>query len=156
MLACEATTLERMMRPCSITAAPVSSQELSIARIRMMGAFLAPGRWLRAVSGILAVSAIFTVRAVRLVVLGSQSLLQRLGEQEEALTVAVGHNIFRPHDDRVLVVVAVIAAADARLMEAVLAVEVLRDRIGDARLQRHLARADVIGDVNQRGEQQLA
>ena len=34
MLACEATTLAWMMRPSSMTATPVSSQELSIARMR--------------------------------------------------------------------------------------------------------------------------
>src|SRR6185437_5522253 len=98
MLACDATTLERMIRPCSMTAAPVSSQELSIARMRIEATFHC--RWsersrlgqLRSTTG----------RVGTLVLLlGGQPRRQRLRQMEVALAIVVRHDIFGPHDKRV-------------------------------------------------------
>src|SRR5690242_20474156 len=119
MLACEATTLERMMRPCSMTAAPVSSQELSIARMRIGATFLLPmSRGLR--TGLRRLRGAAGGVGTLILFLGCQSRRQRLCQMKIALAIVIRHNVFGPHDERVFSVIAVVASTDALLAEPVL------------------------------------
>jgi len=61
-----------------------------------------------------------------------------------------------PHDQRVLVVVAVIAAADPFIAKAIFLIERLSRLVGYPHFQRRAARADLHRDLQQRREEKLA
>src|SRR6267143_1700762 len=104
---------DTMRRPSSTTATPVSSHEVSIARMRN-SVFFEFGAELR------------------------ESVAHR------AVAQALG-----PHDDRVLVVVAVVTAADPGGVEPVLLVEALRREIRRAHLEREPLRFQIGGEVEE-------
>src|SRR5262245_40469811 len=109
-----------MMRPSSISATPVSSQELSIARTRSDACSL------------FALDFLAMRRAIRLSLLRRQPLGERRAQPLVALDEWRGVDRLGPHDEGVFVVVAVVTAAHPGLLEAIFAVQVLRHMIRHA------------------------
>src|SRR5579859_4208815 len=120
MLAWEATTFDRMTRPCSMIAAPVSSHELSIARMRAS---------VGDVSG--AIGGLARERRA----LGLQAPHEPFAQFGVTRAIVFAGDVLSGHHVSVFVVVTVVARAHARLREAVLAVQALRYDIRDAHFE---------------------
>src|SRR5438132_3084826 len=125
---CDRITLDSARGPLAMTAAAVSSQEVSIARTR---------RSERATAG----------AAVQ------PFDLERFHDLAEALLEARRLDRVRPHHDGVLVIVGVVPAATTDHLETELLIEPDGDVVGGSHLEREPARAELIGPLNQRRHQ---
>src|SRR5712692_4730749 len=67
-----------------------------------------------------------------------------------------GAQTVAPHDQRVFVVIAVVPAADALVVEAILAVQLLGWKIRDPNLQRRTPSTNLARDLEQSCEEHLA
>src|SRR5262245_16199665 len=108
------TTDERTRRPSSTTAAAVSSHDVSIARIRTLGFITSPRRR-PVVDGRAAHAALDAVEQRR---------------------VRLGVHFVRPHDERVLAGIDVVALAYADRNEPEPAIQILRALVRQARFER--------------------